>query len=227
MSMGPAISDILPLAVGVMVSPIPIIAVILMLFSPRARVNGPSFLLGWIVGLAVVSAIVYVIADSADVATDTDASDTSSTVKVVLGVVLVLMALRRWRSRPAPGEAAPMPKWMAAIESVTPVKAIGFGVLLSAINPKNLILTIGAAAAVAQSGVSTGDAVVTLVVFVLIGSVSIIVPVLAYLFAGERARTMLDGWKAWLQQHNAAVMTVLLLVIGVVLLAKGLGPITA
>jgi threonine/homoserine/homoserine lactone efflux protein len=120
-----------------------------------------------------------------------------------------------------------MPKWMGAIESVTPVKAIGLGILLSAVNPKNLILTIGAAAAVAQSGVSTSDAVVTLVVFVVIGSLSIIVPVLAYLFAGERARTMLDGWKAWLQQHNAAVMTVLLLVIGVVLLAKGLGLLTA
>jgi hypothetical protein len=225
--MGPAISDILPLAVGVMISPIPIIAVILMLFSPRARANGLSFLVGWIAGLAVVSAIVYVIADGADVATDSSAADTTSTVKVVLGVVLILMALRRWRSRPAPGEAAPMPKWMAAIDSVTPVKAVGLGVLLSAINPKNLILTVGAAAGVAQAGVSTGDAVVALVVFVLIGSLSILVPVLAYVFTGERARTMLDGWKAWLQAHNAAVMTVLLLVVGVVLLAKGLGLLTA
>jgi hypothetical protein len=225
--MGPAISDILPLAVGVMISPIPIIAVILMLFSPRARSNGPSFLLGWVLGLAVVSAVVYVIADSADVATDSGASDGTSTVKVVLGVVLLLLALRQWRNRPAAGEAAPMPKWMSAIDGVTPVKAAGLGIVLSAVNPKNLILTVGAAATVAQNGVSTGDAVVALIVFVVIASLSILVPVLAYVFAGDRARTMLDGWKSWLQEHNAAVMTVVLLVLGVVLLAKGLGLLTA
>jgi threonine/homoserine/homoserine lactone efflux protein len=226
-TLGPAISEILPLAVGVMISPIPIIAVILMLLSPRARANGPSFLIGWIVGLSIVSAVVYFIADSADVATDSSASDTTSTTKVVLGVVLMFLALRQWRGRPAPGEPTPPPKWMAAIDSVTPVKAVGLGVLLSAINPKNLILTVGAAAAIAQTGPSTGDAVVAIIVFVLIASLSIIVPVAAYLLAGERARTMLDGWKAWLEQHNAAVMTVVLLVIGVVLLGKGLGLLTA
>ncbi len=225
--MGPAISDILPLAVAVMISPIPIVGIILVLFSPRAKVNGPAFLLGWVAGLAVLSAIVYVIADSADVASNNDASDTTSTLKIVLGVVLILMAHRQWKKRPAPGEQAPAPKWMAAIDSVTPVKAIALGVLLSAVNPKNLILTVGAAASVAQLGVSTEDAVVALAVFVVLGSLGIVVPLVSYLFGGDKARTMLDGWKVWLEQHNAAVMTVLLLVIGVVVLAKGLGLLTA
>ncbi len=225
--MGPAISEILPLAVGVMISPLPIVAVILMLLSPRARANGPSFLLGWIVGLGVVSAVVYVIADSADVATDSSASDTTSTTKVVLGVILMLLALRHWRGRPGPGESSPPPKWMGAIDNITPVKAVGLGVLLSAVNPKNLILTVGAAAAIAQTNPSTGDAVVAIIVFVLIGSLTIIVPVAAYLIGGARAQTMLDGWKSWLEEHNAAVMTVVLLLIGVVLVGKGLGLLTA
>ena len=43
---GPSIADVLPLAVRVLVSPLPITAIILMLFSPRARSNGPAFLLG-------------------------------------------------------------------------------------------------------------------------------------------------------------------------------------
>jgi len=225
--LGPAISEILPLAVGIMISPIAIVAVILMLFSPRARANGPSFLIGWIVGLSIVTVVVYLIADSADVASDSSASDTTSTTKVVLGVVLMFLALRQWRGRPAPGETSPPPKWMGAIDSVTPVKAVGLGVLLSAVNPKNLILAVGAAAAIAQTGPSTGDAVVAIIVFVLIASLGIIVPVAAYLFAGERARTMLDGWKSWLEEHNAAVMTVVLLLIGVVLIGKGLGLLTA
>ncbi|MFO7590310.1 MAG: GAP family protein [Acidimicrobiia bacterium] len=225
--MGQAISDVLPLAVGVMISPIPIMGVILMLFSPRARVNGPSFLLGWVVGLGAVCAVVYAVATGLDTATDPDASDASSTLLVVLGVVLVLMARRQWRSRPKAGAQPPLPKWMAAVDEVTPVKAIGLGLLLSAVNPKNLLLSVGAAAAVGQTaGLSTTDAEIALAVFVIIGSLSVGVPVIAYLFAGDRMKPSLESWKLWLEHNNATVMAVLLLVIGVVLLSKGLGPLT-
>ena len=64
--MGEAIGNVLPAAVGVALSPIPIIAVILMLSTPRARSNGPAFAVGWVLGLAVVSAIVLLLAGDAD-----------------------------------------------------------------------------------------------------------------------------------------------------------------
>ncbi len=218
-----AISEVLPYAVGVAISPIPIIAVILMLFSGRARTNGPAFLVGWIIGLAVVVGVVYALAEANDVATDSGASDGSSTVQVVLGVVLLVLALRNWRKRPGPGEEAAMPKWMATIDAFTPVKALGLAVVLSAVNPKNLIISVGAAAAVAQAGESTSDSIVALAVFVILASLSIAVPVFLYLLGGAKAKTVLDGWKAWLSANNATVMAVLLLVFGVVLIGKGTG----
>ena len=57
--MGQGIGEVLTFAVGVAISPVPIIAVILMLFSSRAKVNGPAFLVGWVVALGVVSSVVY------------------------------------------------------------------------------------------------------------------------------------------------------------------------
>ena len=57
------ISEILPSAVGVAISPVPIVAVTLMLFSQRARVNGPAFLVGWVVALVIVSGVAYILAD--------------------------------------------------------------------------------------------------------------------------------------------------------------------
>ena len=218
-----AISEVLPYAVGVAISPIPIIAVILMLFSGRARTNGPAFLVGWIIGLAVVVGVVYALAEANDVATDSGASDGSSTVQVVLGVVLLVLALRNWRKRPGPGEEAAMPKWMATIDAFTPMKALGLAVVLSAVNPKNLIISVGAAAAVAQAGESTSDSIVALAVFVILASLSIAVPVFFYLLGGAKAKTVLDGWKAWLSANNATVMAVLLLVFGTVLIGKGTG----
>jgi hypothetical protein len=218
-----AITDVLPYAVGLAIIPIPIIAVILMLFSSRARVNAPAFLIGWLISLSAIVAVVYAISNASNTSTDSSASDTSSTIQIVLGVVLLVLAVRKWRHRPAPGEEEPMPKWMSALESFTPVKAFGLAVVLCALNPKNLILAVGAAALVGQGTYSTTDAVVALVVFVVLSSLTIAIPVVYALVGGDRARHTLDGWKTWLAVHNAAVMTVLLLVFGVILVAKGTG----
>jgi hypothetical protein len=223
---GQGISDVLTFAVGVAISPIPIVAVILMLFSPRARVNGLSFLLGWVVSLAAVCTVVYVLAHDGNVATSSTASDSVSWGKIVLGAALLLLARRQWRQRPDPGAEPEMPRWMATLDHVSPAKAFGLAVVLAAVNPKNLVLTLGAAAGLAQSGVTTSEAVVSIAVFVVIASLTIAGPVLYALVGGAKARASLDGAKGWLTVHNAAVMTVLFLVFGVDLIAKGLPPLT-
>lgn len=224
--MGHGISEVLTFAVAVAISPIPIIAVILMLFSARARVNGPAFLFGWVVALAGVSTVVYVVAHDGHVATSTTASDSVSWGKIALGVVLLLLAGRNWRNRPAPGAEPSMPKWMGRVDSLSPLGAAGLGVVLAAANPKNLILSAGSAAGLAQLGLSTTDALVATAVFVVLGSVTIAAPVLYALIGGARARASLDSARAWLGVHNGAVMAALFLVFGVDLIAKGLPPLT-
>jgi hypothetical protein len=224
--MGTGISEVLTFAVAVAISPIAIIAVILMLFSTRARVNGPAFLFGWVVALAALSSVVYVLSHDGNVATNSTAADSVSWGKIVLGVVFLLLARRNWRNRPASGAEQPMPKWMARVDSLSPLQAAGLGVVLATVNPKNLILTIGSATGLAQLGLSTSDAVVATAVFVLVGSLTIAGPVLYALVGGEKARVSLDSAKAWLGEHNAAVMAALFLVFGVDLIAKGLPPLT-
>jgi hypothetical protein len=223
---GQGISEVLTFAIAVAISPIPIVAVILMLFSARARVNGPAFLFGWVLALAAVSTVVYVLSHDGNVATSSTAADSVSWGKIVLGVVFLLLARRNWRNRPAPGAEPPMPKWMARVDSLSPLQAAGLGVVLAAVNPKNLILTIGSATGLAQLGLSTSDAIVATAVFVLVGSLTIAGPVLYALVGGEKARASLDSAKAWLGEHNAAVMAALFLVFGVDLIAKGLPPLT-
>ena len=224
--MGGAISEVLPFAIGVAISPVPIMAVILVLFSTRARVNGPVFALGWIVGVAVISTVVYLVADAGDVSTGGGASDTSYWIKLVLGILLVQLAVRHWRKRPAPGETPEAPKWMSAIDTLTPAKAGGLGVVLSTANPKNLALSLGAGTSLAQVGASGSEAAVGLTVFVVIASLTIATPVVFSLGGGERAAHVLDGWRVWLAAHNTAMMAVLFLVFGAVLFSQGLRGLT-
>ena len=189
--MAEGISAVLTFAVGVAISPVPIIAVTLMLFSQRARVNGSAFLLGWVLAVAVVSGVAYTLADQGDAATSSTAADTIAWGKIVFGVLFLLLAARNWRSRPAPGTNPAMPKWMAGVDALTPPKAFGLGLLLAGVNPKNLMLAASAGAALAGLGLSTGEAVGSLIVFVVVASLSIAAPVFYRLVGGEKAR---PGW---------------------------------
>ena len=224
--MGKAISDVIPFAVVVAISPMAVVAIIVVLFSARARINSIVFTLGWVVGVAIVGTVIYLLADAGDVSSGGSGSDTSYWLKLVVGVLLVPLAFRHWRKRPAAGEEAAAPKWLSSIDTLTPVKTGGLAVGLAALNPKNLALTLAAGTSLAQSGVLGGDATVGLVVFVLIASLGIIVPVVLYFVGGERAAGILDGWKTWLSIHNAAVTATVLLVIGAVLFSQGLRGLT-
>jgi threonine/homoserine/homoserine lactone efflux protein len=213
--MGEAIGQVLPFAVGVGLSPIPIIAVVLLLSTPRARVNGPAFLVGWLVGLAAVGTVVFLITGAVDATDDSGAPATwESVLKLVLGLLLLLLAVKQWRGRPHGDEPATEPKWMGAVDSFTPAKTAGAGVVLSAANPKNLVLAIGAAAAIAELDVSVGDEIVAYAVFALIGTIGVAAPVFIYFALGERAATILEGLHRWMGRNNAVIMSVLFLVIG-------------
>ena len=224
--MGQGISEILTFAVGVAISPVPIIAVILMLFSERARVNGSAFLVGWVAALGIVSVAAYLLSDVSDASTSVTASDTISWGKIALGVLLVLLAARTWHTQPGPREQARVPKWMRGIDQLTAGKALGLGLALAGVSPKNLILTAAAGASLAQLGLSATDAAVSLIVFVTIGSLTIATPLVYYLAGGEHSKAQLDAIKGWLTAHNAAVMTVLLLIFGTNLIATGIPPLT-
>jgi threonine/homoserine/homoserine lactone efflux protein len=220
-----AIGGVLAAAVAVALSPIPIIAVILVLGTPRARSNGPAFALGWIVGLVVVSVVVLVAAHGAS---DPDSATSTGVnwLKLGLGLAFLSGARRQWRKRPRKGaeaEEAEMPSWMGAVDKLTPVKSLGVGGALSAVNPKNLVLTAAAAASIAQAGVSVGGEVVAVAVFVVISSITVAGAVLFFLVASDRAAAPLAKLKDFMAEHNGAIMAVLFLVLGAKLIGDGLG----
>jgi hypothetical protein len=220
--MGQAIGEVLPLAIGIAISPLPIIAIILMLITPKARSNGLAFLGGWMLGLAVVGAIVLIVADTAGIATSSGPSRTVSLIKLVLGLLLLVVAWRQFGKRPKPGAETPLPKWMRALDNFTPTRSLVIGALLSGVNPKNLILNATAAAGIAQAGLAGAQQAVVLIVLVIVGSLGVMAPVGVYFAMGDKAAPVLSGWKTWLAANNATVMMVLFLVFGVMLIGKGI-----
>jgi threonine/homoserine/homoserine lactone efflux protein len=220
---GSVIGDILPLALGITISPIPIIAAILMLLSPQAKGTSVGFLIGWILGI-VVALVVFILLASVITPGDPDAPQpVAGVIKLLLGALMLFLALEQWRGRPR-GDAEPaLPTWMAAIDSMTTVKGLGLGFLLSAVNPKNLLMAIAAGVIIGTAGLTGGETTWAIVIFTLIAASTVAIPVIAYLVASKRMTGPLESLRAWLVQNNATVMAVLLLVIGVVVIGKGLG----
>jgi threonine/homoserine/homoserine lactone efflux protein len=216
-----AVGQILPLAVAVAISPLPIVAVVLMLVTSRARTNGPAFIVGWLGGLAVLGAVLLVIVSGGDASDDPD--DWVSIVELVLGVALVLLSVQQWRGRPREGEEAPVPKWMGALDGFTAVKSVAAGAVLSSVNPKNLLLAIAAAAEISQTGISGGEQAAAWGVFVLIATAGVATPVVIYFALGDRAGPVLGSLKDWMARNNRVIMAVLLLVLGAKLIGDGIG----
>jgi hypothetical protein len=185
-------------------------------------VNGPAFVAGWWIGLGVVGAIVLAVAGGANASTDTGPATWVEVLFLVLGLLLILVAARQWRGRPHGDEEPPTPKWMGALDAFTPLKAGGAGVVLTALNPKNLLLTVAGAAAIAQAGVSTGQQVGAYVVFMVIASIGVAAPVVIHFAMGDRSQHLLDQLKTWLARNNAVIMAVLMLIIGVKLIGNAI-----
>ena len=221
--MGHIIGDILPQALGVAISPIPIIAVILMLFSKRARSNGLAFMFGWVITLAVVGGVVLMMTNAGKISAGGTPTTLSYVIKLVIGLLFLFLAYRNWEKRPAAGEEAQLPAWMASLDSFTSGKSFGTAALMAGVNPKNLGLTLAAALTISQAGLSGTQSWIALLVFVILGSITVAAPVLYYLIAGASAEKTLNSWKGWLTVNNATVMFVLFLVLGVKLVGDGLG----
>ncbi len=220
--MSESIGEVLPFAVGIAISPLAIIGLVLILFSDRARINGMVFAVGWVVALVATAVIVLVVSRSFDIRSSGSSSG-RAWLHIGLGVLFLLLAarqIRRIESDDASSEG--LPKWMLRIEDTKPLAALALGFALAALNPKNLILAIGASVQVAHASLTTAADIVSIAVFIVVSSVTIFIPVVWVLVGRDSASHVLGVVKSWFVEHNNAVMIVLFLVLGVLFVGKGI-----
>jgi Sap, sulfolipid-1-addressing protein len=100
---------------------------------------------------------------------------------------------------------------------------LGGGVVLGGVRPKSLLLAVGGAAAIAQTGIAGGQQAIAYAVFAVIATIGVAVPVVIYFAMGTRSAELLGRLKGWMRRNNAVIVAVVLLVIGVTLIGDGIG----
>jgi threonine/homoserine/homoserine lactone efflux protein len=208
--------EIAAIALGIAASPFPIIPAILLLFTPRPRTTAGGFLLGWVLGIVVTTATFAAVASLIESRDETPAW--VSWTRISLGFFLILLGVWQWATR---RERASAPAWMQAINDATPTSAVRLGLLLSGANPKVLLLTAAGGLEIDSTGLSRTAAVVTIALFAAIAASTVSTPLVLYAVMGERMLGPLSRAKDWLGLHNAAVMAVVITIIGVILAVKG------
>jgi len=219
------IGDILPFAVVVVVSPINIVAAILLLLSKRAILNASGYLGGFFVGLAVVVGGLTALATAVSLDPGSSGLRGASALLLVLGIGLIVVAVWKFHGRPGPEEPASLPGWMDGIAGFSPGRSFAVGVAIGAGNPKNFAVALGTAVTVSSAGLPSAQTIGVLAAYTFSACIGVAAPIVTMLVLGDRADAVLDDWKSWLTRNNAAMMAVLYLFFGVILIGKYLGAV--
>jgi len=219
---GQAIGQVLVLAAGVALSPLPIIAVILLLTRPDGRAAGAWFVIGWALALTLLGTAVIVLADEAHASESGAPANWVGVLKLVLAGLLLWVAAAQWRGRPQGDEDPASPSWMRRVETFTPVQAAGTAALFAAVKPKNLLLTIAAGTAIAQTGTGAGQQAVALAIFVLLATAGLLAPVAIQLLAGESAGQILARLRDWMVRENSTIVAIICVLVALKLLGDGI-----
>jgi Sap, sulfolipid-1-addressing protein len=208
-----------PLALGLAVAALPVVLVPIALAAKRPAAVARAFLFGWLLGILLAGALVMALADILVLPSGNVVW--FSYVKIVLGLLLVTLAVRRWAGRPRAGQDPPVPGWMAGIDAMSAGKAFGLALLLATLNPKNLALVAAGATTIAQATPVPGQQGVALRVFAIVGSVGVGAPAVVTTVLGDRADEVLTAADRWMTSRSTVIVAVVLLVLGVVLAING------
>lgn len=217
-----ALIESLPIALGIVLATLPAVAIPLILLTRRETGVLLGFLSGWGFGFMFLGSLILLFTELLTPNLE-GSSAWGSRLRFPLGLVLMGLSLKKWRSRPAPEMNPELPRWLAAVETVRAPRAFVLGLLLVVVNPKNAVLVSSGALAIASQTDAFGVQLTALLIFTVVASLGVTAPLILWVVLGERAHGPLDRMKELLARHNSTVMAVVLAALGIVVIVGALG----
>lgn len=194
--------------------------VILLLISERGWRNGLGYALGYTSAYSLIGVAAIMLGYRAVENTTGGGSYFLPILLLVLGALLIWLAIRNWRK---PGsESKDEPRFFSIVDKITPLKAFGFGAMVSVVNFKNLALFLTALSVVVLSGLSFPQKIIIALLAVLVFCLSVIIPVAIYLLLPKHARDLLNAIKQSLSHHSRPIGIWAPLVFGLLFIIKGI-----
>jgi threonine/homoserine/homoserine lactone efflux protein len=215
---GSVLTDLVPLALVIALSPFSIIPAVLVLDTPKPRPTGLAFLFGWLFGLAALATIFLEVSSLAGGLREKPPV-WASWLRVVVGAAVIAFGLYKWFTR---NRSAHTPGWMNSMKKFTPIRSLLTAAALTVVNPKVLFICAAAGLAIGSAGLRPPGAWGAVAWFVLIAGSTVAIPILAYAVAGSRLDEQLARLKDWMERKHAVLVAAILVVIGLMVLYKGI-----
>jgi threonine/homoserine/homoserine lactone efflux protein len=206
--------DLLLIGLAITLEPFPLTAFILVLTSKRGTWKGLAFILGWLACLIAVIAAVIVSTGNNPPAPNTVPSDAALAVKLAVGVVLILIALRQRRRM---GQPKKPPAWMARLDQLSLWGAAGLAAFLQ---PWTLVAA--GAATIVEAKLDTVGSYLVLILYCLLATSSFLYLELAAVFAPAKSGPQLERIRKWLDSHQDQVLIAICLLLGLWLAGKSI-----
>ena len=206
--------DLLLIGLAITLEPFPLTAFILVLTSERGTWKGLAFILGWLACLIAVIAAVIVSTGNNPPEPNTVPSDAALAVKLAVGVVLILIALRQRRRM---GQPKKPPAWMARLDQLSLWGAAGLAAFLQ---PWTLVAA--GAATIVSAKLDTMGSYLVLVLYCLLATSSFLYLELAAVFAPAKSGPQLERMRKWLDSHQDQVLIAVFLLLGLWLAGKSI-----
>jgi hypothetical protein len=216
-----ALGDVFPVAIAAGLSPFAVVTVVVLLMGDNGRGKATLFACGWFMVILAIAAVAYLIVDATEEADASASADGVDVVQLVLGLGFFGLAWLSWRKRPRQGEGGSATKMLDRVTRITPVGALGLGMLQGVVVVKNIPLALSGGARLGESVLRGGQAVIALLVFAVVASVGMIALILLSVIGGERFNGPIAAFREWLEANMAAITIVVAVMIGAVLLGRG------
>jgi len=207
-----AFSLSLPIALGVAASPMTILALMILLMTPRALPNAYSFLLGWFIGLFLVGGLVLMSPGLNEYTSGP--TPVSGWIRIGLGSLFFLISIIISKNLPKKGQVTAPPRWMEKVDTYGPFQAMNVGLFLSILNLKNAAMVASGAVVIAAGGLSSVQEVILLLIFCFIASMGVLFPVAIYLLFRNVVEAVFAKMKVWLQRYSTLILMIVLIVFG-------------
>lgn len=212
------LTELVPLALVVALSPLSIIPAVLVLQAPRPKPTGLAFLVGWVVGLAALTQVFVEVSGLLGGGFDRPPG-WASYVRIGVGAVLIVWGIYKFVTRKRTEHA---PKWMSSFGRLTPARAGVTALVLVVVNPKVLFMCAAAGLAIGTEGHGRVGAVLGVVYYVAVAASTVVLPILAYVISGDRLDPTLERLKNWMEAQHATLVAAILVVLGILVLYKGI-----
>ncbi|SDZ01386.1 GAP family protein [Herbiconiux ginsengi] len=215
-----ALGEVLPLAFAVIISPMPLVAVITLLLGPRGRRNAVAFTVAFVVAFFALTLAL----SSGSKGTTQNDSFFATVFHLVIGfafaALFFYLAFRSWQKRPKKDAAPVEPKWLAAMDSFGVVKSAGLGALLGVANIKNVPIAIAAGSVIGSVDLAWSLVFLCTAVFAVVAGLGLILLTIVGGSTSPRIAGGLASAKAGLIRHNNVILAVLFVLLGALQLGR-------